>query len=259
MSASIFDDTNRLAVIDAQGYRIIEAISVAQSPPVNSLSNPHSFNCLDANEYWAKSRAQDSLESELIAGRLAVLLGIGPVTEVIHVPRELTQNHPTASHLFGIIVGIRNVPGCINVKNIAQIAPGLQLTAANVDSATRARAVAFHTWLGLEDPQILLDLGNGKVTSIDHGGCFRDVGNQADPALIVIDIPGVARNHGCEAGCVKEAVERIESTDDTDIMNAIARIPNEPNWNADPNRRLAIGRWLSRRRPLVREVMRQWK
>jgi hypothetical protein len=119
--------------------------------------------------------------------------------------------------------------------------------------------VAFQTWIGANDGQVLIDLANGRLWSIDHGDVFGSLSGAPDPQVVVTNVPGLPHNHGCNADLVANAVAGVESLDDDAILASVARVPDEAGWQADPARRLAIARWLSSRRDQLREVMKKWQ
>lgn len=257
---SLFDDEKALEKLDGLGYKVLQAISYSSPPPMpNSLSNPHRFVCSDGNKYWLKSRCQNGLSAELIAGRIGQKLAAAPKVAVVNLDPLLVENIPACQHLTGLVVGVFEVPDSINLKDIPTLSPGLTFPPRVIDAASRARVVAFHTWFGFSDCQMFVGLGNGKVVTADLGGCLGDVVTQTNPTLTVLDIPGLPSNHGSQGDCVNAAVEAIESLTDDDILSAAAAMPGEPRWSGDRPQRLARAKWLAGRRSKVRGVLEQWK
>jgi len=128
-----------------------------------------------------------------------------------------------------------------------------------IDPLERAKVVAFQTWVGAEDAQVLVDFLDRKLLSIDHGGCFAQVERLPDRLNVVaIDIPGTDPNIGRQIDLVEEAVSQIESISDQDLLEAVSCIPEGVIWNASADRRLAIAAWLAYRRDCLRATLIEW-
>jgi len=128
-----------------------------------------------------------------------------------------------------------------------------------VDAEARARVVAYQTWVGVGDTQCMINLQNGVIVSIDHGELFSAVDRPTDPALTVVDLPGLPHNHGAESQLVAAACGQIESVSDDELLDAVACIPTGAQWRSERPRRLKIAQWLAHRRGKVREVLKGWK
>ncbi len=118
--------------------------------------------------------------------------------------------------------------------------------------------MAFQTWIGAGDSQVLIDLATGEVLSVDHGECFGTVNALTDPTIVATDIPGVRPGLGKTRQLVDDAVDVIEAIQDSQLLEAVAGVPMDAGWNADRDRRLTIAEWLSYRRDRVRGVMHSW-
>jgi len=118
--------------------------------------------------------------------------------------------------------------------------------------------VAFQTWTGAGDSQVLVSLTNGAVLSLDHGDCFGATGTLSDPVVIVTPIPGVPGDLGRDPRYVEPVVKRIEAITDTNLLEAVARVPASEPWRSPVERRGEIASWLAHRRGRLREVMEAW-
>jgi hypothetical protein len=219
------------------------------------MSSSNNFICVDGRTYWVKAAAQQGLVAELIAGRLAQRVGAGPVAKIIRVPLEAAG---AAAHLVGVVVGIQDEPDTANVRELQPFLAGGQFDPASIDSRSRALVVAFQTWLGVGDTQVLINLKDGRVRSIDHGECFSNTAAPGDPSLTLVAIPGVADTTGKERYAVEAAIAAIESVSDRDIMESVAQVPTGEPWRGPVARRVEIASWLSARRDRVRTVMEAW-
>jgi hypothetical protein len=254
-------DLNALQGLDGQGYRVLDALtpSEVEDPPGGSLANPRGFVVVTGDTYWVKAKAQDGLAAELIAGRLASRIGAGPRAEVVRVTAEAAGSSPELTQLVGLNVGTLDVANTINAKDVPQfVGQGNTFRADRVDAASKARVAAFQTWLGMGDAQILIDLGTGKIHSIDHGEWCGRITAGDDPQPVVTGVQGIDGDVGRKWSLVEPAVEEIESVDDAELLEAVACVPQFESWNADADRRLAIALALADRRDAVRGVMRTW-
>lgn len=181
-------DRGQLDRLDARGYEALDAVSHVRGPPQPSLASPHAFVAVDGKTYWVKANAQRGLVNELIGGRLASSVGIGPSARIVRVPAEALPSGGSAAHLTGTLVGVEDIPGTVNAREL-QLLGISSLDPAKVSAADRALVVAFHTWTATDDAQVLLDLGTGRMYTIDFGDSFSDV--SGDPSLVVLDLPGL--------------------------------------------------------------------
>jgi hypothetical protein len=249
-------DADQLKALDAAGYNVVEAVAHVKGPPQGSHANPHAFACLDGKTYWVKAQAQQGLCVELVAGRLAAKVGAGPMAKIIHVPNEALPSDGSANHLAGLLVGVQDEEGLVNIKDLGLMGVS-NLQAESVRPRDRANVVVFQSWMSVSDQQMLLDLRSGRLVSIDHGECFSDT-NAVDPTLIVTDIPGVPAAHGKTKEHVAPALEQVESVSDADLLSVVAQMPSGSPWNADASRRLAIAKCLAGRRDRLRGAIEGW-
>ncbi len=250
-------DAQALADLDAKGVDVLDAIAHVTGPMQGSLATPHAFVTSTGKTMWVKSLAQHGLANELIAGRLAGRVGAGPAGAVVNVHPQALPADGSADHLSGLCSATEDVNGAVNVRELNQIGV-TTLDPKTIDAAQRALVVTFQTWIGLGDLQAIIDFGTGRVLSHDHGDCFANPTSKADPQLAVLSLPGVPDSHGSDAGLVADAVAKVESLSDDDLLNAVARMPSEPQWHADPAKRLQIAEWLAQRRDKIAEVMKTW-
>lgn len=245
-----------LAALDQEGYSVIDAVTHVHAPRQGSLASPHAFACMDGKIYWVKRASQEGLVAELVAGRLAGLTQAGPPARIVRVPPEALPLDGSAAHLEGVLVGFEDIRGAINARELSLMGvTGLDPTCVRGDR--RALVVAFHTWLNVADAQVLIDMSNGTLATIDFGAAFSGF-PQPDPQLIVVDIPGLPADFGHAPELVAAAADRIEAITDAQLVHAVAGIPTGTDWRADGNRRLALAEQIAIRRAKVRSVMERW-
>ncbi|MDP9222906.1 MAG: hypothetical protein M3P18_03455 [Actinomycetota bacterium] len=211
---------------------------------------------IDARTHWIKRTAQQGLIAELVAGRLGSQIGAAPDARIVRLTPTAAPIDGSANHLLGIGVGICDQPGTENLRHINNLRPDGTLDPATLDPTSRALVVAFQTWLGVGDTQILVDLRNGRLQSVDHGDWCSDPSSRADP--IVVETPGVPSDFAKDKMLIEKAVEQIEDLGDGILLRAVSQIPSDLEWNSATARRLALAEWLAWRRDRLREVMRQW-
>ena len=244
--------------MDREGYNVVDALTVA-GEPTQTHSRPCAVICIDGSTYWVKGAVQQGLVAELVAGRLAHLVGAGPSAKIIRVTPEACVGPIDLSHLHGVVVGSRDQPRMVNARDLAPLLANGQFAPGAVEAASRARVVTFQSWLGVQDTQVMLDLSSGKVVSIDHGDCFAATGDPTQPsAVMVVDIPGVGVDVGRQEVFVADAVALIEAVTDRQLIDAVARIPSGDPWRSPTARRWEIAAWLAARRDSLRGLMSQW-
>jgi hypothetical protein len=248
----------KLSVMDSRGYEVLDALSHGGLKS-QTYSQSNTFLCVDGKTYWVKASAQQGLVAELIAGRLASRTGAGPIARVIRVPAEALPADGSANHLLGLVVGSEDERNTVNARDLQPMLGGGQFDPKLVDAAARALVVAFQTWLGVDDTQVLINLRTGQVRSIDHGACFANTTSATPRALNALAIPGVPDDLGRDPAAIEEATLRIESVTDQQLVDAVTRIPVGEPWRAPTERRLEIANWLAFRRSKIREVMAQWQ
>ena len=180
------------------------------------------------------------------------------MARIIRVPREALPAGGTAAHLEGVGVGMLDQPDTENARDLGPLLAANQFDPGTVNGPSRALVVVFQTWLGVNDGQVLINLRDGKVSSIDHGDCFGQTSNLADPVLIITSIPGVDAAVGKDKAAVEIAVNRVEEVTDKDLLEAVSRVPGGEPWKGSVARRVEIAHWLAHRRGRLREVMDTW-
>ena len=246
-----------LSAMNSRGYEVLDALSHGGLKSA-TYSQSNTFLCVDGKTYWVKASAQQGLVAELIAGRLASRTGAGPTARIIRVPAEALPADGSAAHLLGMVVGSEDERNTVNARDLQPMLGAGQFDPKLVDWTARALIVAFQTWLGVEDTQVLINLKTGQVRSIDHGACFANIQSATPPSLNALAIPGVPDELGRDPAAVEAAIHRIEAVTDQQLVEAVTRIPAGEPWRAPTERRLAIGNWLAFRRSKIREVMAQW-
>ncbi len=121
------------------------------------------------------------------------------MAQIINVPPQALPSSGEANHLSGIVVGIEHVPESVNSKGVRKLLDRGDFDPSKVDSASRARVVAFQSWVGVGDVQVLIKLTDGTVFSIDHGECFGATSPLSNPTLTVATIEGVPGMSGRSA------------------------------------------------------------
>jgi len=249
-------DLATLMGFDAKGYDVLEALS-PEGRSTKTHSESHTFICVDGKTYWVKGKAQQGLVAELIGGRLAAKVGAGPTSRIIRLTPEAAKADGSQNHLLGVVVGSEDEKNVINTRDFGLLAPG-DFDPKLVDPSARALVVAFQTWIGVADVQILVNLKTGRIRSIDHGDCFMATDHLTDPVLTVVPIDGVPSSLGNDPTSLEAAADRIESVTDQQVVEAVARIPLGDPWKSPASRRLEIANWLAYRRSKVRDVIAKW-
>jgi hypothetical protein len=250
-------EATRLEELDAQGLEVLQAITRSLVPPVGSHASPHGFVCSDGRTYWVKRNAQRGLVAELVAGRLGAAVEAAPSAVVVNLTSAAAPADGSTNHLIGVGVGIQDVAGAENFRHVTQLRPDGTLDPTKLDVASRVRVLTFQTWLGVGDTQILVNLSTGRLLSIDHGEWCPDPRARSEPDLV--PTPGVPADFGRTRTLVDDALGRIAALDDEDLLAAVARVPDGPEWNSDRAHRLALAEWLAFRRDRLGEVIHRWR
>jgi hypothetical protein len=182
------DITKRIEELERDGYQVLEAMNFG-GRSTTTHSRSCTFVCVDGKTYWLKSTAQQGLVAELICGRLAAIAHAGPASRVVRLTPEALPSRDECSHLAGVVFGSLDMPNAENARDIGLITAGGRLDPKVIDPVARAKVVAFQTWLGVGDAQVLVRPTDGQVFSFDHGDAFSDTSNRSDPVVIVTDIP----------------------------------------------------------------------
>ena len=237
--------------LNMQGLSPLMALTWAGFAPVETAFRPAKLICSDGNAYWVKSDVQDGLIAELVAGRIAACLGAGPDANVIFVDESLgSYLTPPA---FGYAVGIQDVSNAVNARDVHTL--GVPHLLGMLDGASMARVVAFQTWLGILDNQLMI-LPDGRVVSIDHGACFDDR-SMLNPMTVRV-VPGVYYGVAKNQEFLEPVISQIEAFSMDKLITAASRVPDEPRWNGSFDRCVKIVNFLDARKSQVRAVLEGW-
>lgn len=236
----------------------VQALALRPDEPDRSLASPLPFICDDGRAYWVKGKTQGGhgLEYDLIGGRLAALAGAGPGSTVVHVDPTAHPPGLERPDLLGTVVGTLDVPGTKNSKRLQEFLGDGSFDPGVLSDSARALTIAFQTWIGLQDEQLLVRLTDGMIFSIDYGAAFTD---KSDPLrLTIANLPGAPSELGRDWQYLRPAVEKIKAISDEQIMRSVARIPSDDGWDADVNRRYKIACYVSERREQLEESVTAW-
>jgi hypothetical protein len=250
-------DEDALAALDARGYQVIDVLTHGGRKSA-TYSSSNSFIGIDSKTYWVKASAQQGLVAELVAGRVAAKVGAGPPTVIVRVPTEAIPQTGEGGHLVGVDVGSEDVPDTINTKDMAAIVGTGTFKPESIDPRSRTLVTAFRSWVGVGDPQVLVNLRDGSVFTIDHGDCFADIDTMSEPAISLTPIPSVGDAFGKDEFCVLAALAKIRAATDTFLLEAVSRMPFGGPWQSGSDRRLKIAKWLAFRRDRLEGVMDRW-
>lgn len=251
-------DQDKLHALDARGYVVLEALTHVKEPPGATHARPHAFLCIDGKTYWVKATAQQGLVAELMMGRLGDLVDAAPIARVIRVTPEALPAGGRAEHLTGVVVGLEDKPGSVNVRELQPYLQNAEFAMEQLDHRSLARVTAFQTWTGVGDTQVLIELKTGRVWSIDHGEALGQTGTNQPPSLIPPPIPGVTLDAGSHGDALLEGVDRIEQISDAQLLDAVAGVPVGDPWRSPVERRFQTAKWLADRRDALRGVIEQW-
>lgn len=252
-------DPQRLQAADATAPSVVVAVNVARIEDTGTKNRPMPFLCSDGGIYWLKPQANASEASaELIAGRLGRLTGHAPAAVVVRVPQQAVGNTPELQRFVGVSVGIRDIPGAENSKDLQRLVAAGSFRPNALNHGSWIRSVTFQSWIGVtQDPQALVVLTTGEVFSADHEFCFAQ---PLDPTPTVCDlaIGGCVLDKRAGAVGLDPALSAIEALTNQELLSAVAMRLNEPPCQHDGQKRLAIALELAARRANVRAVMETW-
>lgn len=248
---------DQLEALDRKGYLVVEALHAGSGHSPHTASRPETFVCIDGRTYWVKGTAQQGLVSELIVGRLAELVGAGPLARIVHVS-DIAGATAQNVQIMGLLAGSLDVPDTVNARDLQTLTPAVQLPSSGINPVSRARVIAFQTWIGVSDAQVLIRLTDGEVLTIDHGDAFGSTSAADDPAIAVTPIPGLSDTIGKRAGHIMPAVDSIQRVTDRQLLECVAGIPSGSPWRSPAPRRLEIAEYLAHRRDRLQEVIRTW-
>jgi hypothetical protein len=251
---------HRLALqrLDEHQKKPIPVLTHLRAAPNGRASRPRLFLASDRHEYWIKTRAQRGLFPEYAIGQLAAKVGAGPLAELMSVSANALPLDGSLGRFEGVFVGSMNVPGALNLDELAELIVSGALDGPYIDPWSRARVVTFQTWVNATDEQVLIRLEDGVVLSVDHGDCFSTLPPGPPSRIVVTSIPGVSDTVGREWKYVARALDEIMALTDHDILSAVAGLKDLDRWQAPFERRLAAARWLIKRQQRLGEEMIKW-
>jgi hypothetical protein len=259
-------DPDLLESLDQQGYSPLLAVAYDRGPKNPSYAYPHAFVCSDGRTYWVKRfrygsqpgaadpGAQEGLVAELVAGRLGAALSAAAAAQIIEVPSTVLRPDGSTGHLEGIGIGSADQSGMENLRYLGQQVPTGVLDPARLDDRSVARVIAFQSWIGADDTQVMVDLRTGHVLSVDHGA-YRAF-SSSDPQPVIA--PGIPPGFAQSAAVIEPEIDRIEALGDEEILRATSRMPDGTEWRADSGRRFALAESLALRRDRLRHALGQW-
>lgn len=225
------------------------AISLVAEAPSDGWHDARRFVAGDGNVYWIKTTAAHGLCVELIAGRLAYGLGIGPSVSAMEVPSE------GAAVAFGSM----DIDGTVSTQELELFFPDLrQFDLATLDQASLALTFVFQVWIGHRDPQWLIRMEDGRVFTLDHEEWAADSGYRLEPWVLTARVPGMPDYLRGQRTRVLDAVARIEAISDAELVEAVSCLPDAAGWDYDPAQALAVAEALAERRVSLRGVMERW-
>lgn len=251
------DIASRILDRERRGYLVLEAIQ-ADGRQSGTFSRSCVFTAVDGNGYWVKAEAQQGLVAELICGRLARIAHRAPNVQVIRVTKEALPNAIDCSHLTGVVFGSQDMSGAVNARDLQPLIGGATFDPNVVSQLARARVIAFQTWMGVNDAQVLVRLTAGDLFSFDHGAAFQDVSDRTDPKVVVTDIPGVDLKIGKRPGDMAVAIKELEAITDNQILDSVSNIPHGEPWRSLLARRSEIAEFLIDRRSRLQGVLMGW-
>lgn len=173
---------------------------------------------------------------------------------IIHVSEAAVGVNGEGREFLGTAFGSRAIPDTENSKTFGGF--GVPLGPENIDGFQRARTVAFQTFIGQRDQQLLVRVTDGFVYSIDHEEWDAFAG-ASDVRLVVTPVAGLAEGVGRSPDEVETAIHQVESLSDGDLVDAVSCLPSGDGW-CDAEHLLRVAEVLSERRVRLGEVMRRW-
>lgn len=222
-------------------------------------ASPARLICDDGRPYWVKSNESGSqvayrLASELVAGHIAYLLGIGPPVAVVDVCAAAVGDLQDGHNLVGVGFGSQDITGAESVDML--ISQGVVL---RLDLWRVAAVVAFESWLGESDPQGVVDVTNGELYAIDHETWL----SQVQPATSLSPrVPrGLATNLGQRPLLThyQGAVDSIRALTPSQLSSVVESMPfGHPGWADRSTVEQAIDTLDARRNQLDARALSVW-
>jgi hypothetical protein len=210
---------------------------------------------------WVKAKAQNGLSAELVTGRVGEQLGVAPGASVVLVPRAALASDGTSNHLEGLNVGTFEIVGSVNGRHLADLNPNFD--AALLDPESWAKASVFQTFVESGDTQVLIEVSNGRIWSIDHGDALSSAYLSQPPATVSltqrdVEIMNQRVDMVAQGPAALEMVEQIEGLSDDDLLEAVVGIPEGGSWGSSEETRFNLWQALKTNRSLIRQVIEQW-
>lgn len=246
-----------LRLADREGLRPVQALAYLGWTGYRTYAAPQRFAAIDGHTYRVKHRAQQGLAAELIGGRLANLLSVGPAVEIIEIGRAALPRDGGHDHYLGHRFGAIELEDVVNSHELALLTRSERMVGLTIDWESWASVLVVETWINAGDAQAILRLSDGRVFSVDHGDCFRDLLKGPPTNVVVPAVPGV-RGVGCSWSQLDRAIGQVETLPEAAIIRAVAAIPDDDEWRAPFERRLRIAEWLIKRQTRLREVLEPW-
>jgi hypothetical protein len=243
-----------LRVADSAAPGPARSLSYVGPTGYRTYSPPHRFVDDKGRIVLVKARAQQGLGAEAFANKLAHMLDAGPESFIIDIGAGTVPDDGRLNHLVGLKVATVELEGIVNHEQLVRL--GFFPDPEKVDWDSWARVVAFHTWIYAGDPQAVFRVSDGRVFSVDHGACFRELLRGGPAGVIVPELHGVV-GVPFDRRAVANALDAIEAITESDIVAAAGGIPDGPDWRMPIDRRLRIVDWLLNRQIGVREVV-EW-
>lgn len=247
-----------LRLLDARGVTSLDAISLAwTSPSTRSFAAPRPFIIEGGEVFWIKAQAQEGLGQELIGGRLAAAVGVGPPVAIVQVSALAVPPNGSLDRFVGTMLGVRNLVAVENGRSLGPAVRSGTFTSANLDMASWAAVTAFQTWINAEDSQVFVGLGDGVIYSADHGNCFKALLPGRPQRIVTPHIDGLTSIR-CDWSLLEGPAERIATLPESTLLEAVAGIPETDSWRTSFARRIATVEWLVKRQAGLPDVLRRW-
>jgi hypothetical protein len=241
-----------LRIAEASVTEPIRAVTYLGPSGFRTFSAPHRFIGADGRIYLVKQRAQQGLGAEAFANALAEQLQVGPEAAVVEIGPGVLPTDGRLSYMVGQRVATVELDDVLNHQQLLKL--GYTPDPAKVDWPSWVRTIAFHTWIYAGDPQAVLRVTDGRIFSIDHGDCFRELLRGGPTGLIVPALYGVA-GVSFDQSYLSGAIDTVEDVSESDLVRMAARIPDGPGWRMPIERKIRLIEWLLDRQPGVREVI----
>lgn len=245
-----------LRLLEATPTEPLRATTYLGPSGYRTYASPYRFAGSDGGIYRVKARAQQGLGAEMLCNRLANRLAIGPETRVIDVGGAVLPRDRHLDHLVGLRLATAEVDSAFNDEELRDLE--FEVDPKKIDWHSWALVVALHTWVYAGDPQAVLRMTDGRVLSVDHGDCFRQLTPGKPTGLIVPSLHGID-GATFDVEHVVHALREIESLREDALIRVAAGIPGDHDgWRMPLERKIRVIDWLIERQLGIREVMVPW-